>query len=479
MKDQSPEKSCKQYADLLSAWLDGQLTEEQSAAVESHLQSCPQCTKQVNEYRILQHLINAEKQKSPVDLTTTVMAGLEREQLLHGLDELAKPPTPRRVKLLRTFAAAAMIGLIVYAGSLISQFAGSSQKSKTASVDAYKSITDVSAGKAKRKLRQSTPTIVAKNRISDPEPSSAAKDTPTLALAPRESSSFDDKATRSETLRTESNTTQDKTTAPSVSNRPPLVSQPSQPVTKPTETQNSDLASAQLPAITGLPQVKRLDQQIPLQITFSTPDLPSLMLLKEQVFEVLAQGQINRLLDSDQVHQALKSDREFFYQAKKGLDLLPGSSSTEILLRVSPEKITDILLRIQQTTLEAIVLDIHPELRDFLKTHTLNPTLSNLVQKTTDNLNHYFDHSGNDFLIAEVPDQHPTSSPTTTQTTQTATQPQTAPAQLALIPVLLEIKLQPRITTTTTTTTSAPSTQPTQTAPATQPSPTTQTTQPH
>ncbi len=491
MKEQTPDKSCKQYAEQVSAWLDGQLSEDQSALVEAHLKDCPICAKQAEEYRILQNLIGAQRHKSPVDLTSTVMAGLEREQLLTGLEELSKPPTSRWVKRLRTLAAAAMIGLVIYAGSMVAQFAGSTSKPPRSTESFRQSLAEPSTGKTRHKTTRRNITRspqssrqIAINRDNQADISQQhtvrseqlyigtegpveLKGSHTTEAQPRVCVTASATSGPAEPMMSkEGDIGTPLMLPPTLKPSRPLAIRPSEPLAGiPSVAGGKTVASSATHATSAITdaadthQSRYLDQQVPLYYRLSVSDLPSWMLVKEQVVEILNRSDIPFAAEPDQAYRSLATVHDFYYQARKGLDLLPGSSTARILVCVAPEKFPLLQSRIQDTMMESVGQDMHPELRKLIKTQTVDPTLGELARSTHRNLRLYF--RGQEMGISSHADQMEKSSATQPMTTTSVTT-QTAEKKdwdNITLPFLIEIELNPRQPVSTATT-SAPSTQP-------------------
>ncbi|MFA5866166.1 MAG: zf-HC2 domain-containing protein [Phycisphaerae bacterium] len=444
MKEQSSDKICKPYAELISDYLDGQLIDEQMTLVENHIKECSACAEKLQQYRQIKNLILADKQKAPVDLTATVLANLEREQLLTGLDELAKPTTPFWTKLLKSVAAAAMIGLVVYVGVLIVQFTETTQKPTHIISAPPQSFSARFSGNKKEdlenKLFADAKTIGKKNKdISSP----FLKDRVDVA------------------------TTEIKKNKPA----PPLALRPTPPGITRFEKQAvsdrlldfAEIQSAGETPADGLRSSysagysferyagkKSLAQQIPLTLNISVADMPTWMLVKEQILEVLNKENVPQIQEPDQVHQALTSHEEFFYQAKKGLDLPPGETSSQILLVVSPEKFRTIQNDLQQSAPESVTQKLHHDLEKILKKPSPTSELSAIFQQTRQNLNNYFVNSEADLAFGKKA----TTLPAPVQTQPINTKVVTTSSQKVvseILPLLINIQLNPKSPTTATT----------------------------
>jgi len=112
MSHQQP-TDCDRFAEMISAYFDNQLGPDQRQQLEAHLHTCPNCTRRLADYQAIRNAIAGTHAHPPSDLTAVVFAQLERDQLLTGMDTLARPTTGRRIKALKALAVAAMIALIV------------------------------------------------------------------------------------------------------------------------------------------------------------------------------------------------------------------------------------------------------------------------------------------------------------------------------------------------------------------------------
>jgi hypothetical protein len=460
MKDQSSDKLCKQFGDVISAYFDGQLTEAQMTEVENHLRECPLCSRQLEHYRLIRNLINLEKQNSPVDLNATVMAGMEREQLLSGLDELAKPPTPAWTRILRTVAAAAMILLVIYAGSLVVQFAGNNTRQPALRQAPKRTFAENTSGKYESH-KPKRPLILGTDNSTPVRPSLMARAKEDLVEV---------KGFRSSTSQSQSGLSDRKNRTAGTQPTQPLVLRPSgstetvlDKLTEPVPDISGGVPQIEPPtgpAIKKIARLQSLETQIPpeLKIQLWAPDLPSWMLLKEQLLEILKESHVPNLLDPEQISSDLNAGKEFFYQARKGLDLAPGTARSELLLLVSPDQFRKIHDHFQLSALETIRQDLRPELKNVLTTQPLSPELVHAGIQTIRNLDNYF--SPKESALGDL--GKPASAPATTTATTTSSGPATR--DKFLLPILIVIEMPPcapPATTTATTTQTTQTSQPT------------------
>ena len=71
--------TCEQALELLSAQLDGAITIEEQAALEAHLNECPECCRIQSELRMVDEALPDLQQEPPKLLRDTVMREIRRE----------------------------------------------------------------------------------------------------------------------------------------------------------------------------------------------------------------------------------------------------------------------------------------------------------------------------------------------------------------------------------------------------------------
>ena len=59
--------TCRNYKDLMMAYLDNEIDDEKRRAFEEHLASCPQCTKELKEFQKLKQLTDSVTLAEPED----------------------------------------------------------------------------------------------------------------------------------------------------------------------------------------------------------------------------------------------------------------------------------------------------------------------------------------------------------------------------------------------------------------------------
>jgi anti-sigma factor RsiW len=69
---------CRNLVDLLGDYVDDQLTQEQRAAVDGHMEQCAPCMAFLKQYRFAPQAVRAHLlQKVPVDLETRLLSFLK------------------------------------------------------------------------------------------------------------------------------------------------------------------------------------------------------------------------------------------------------------------------------------------------------------------------------------------------------------------------------------------------------------------
>jgi hypothetical protein len=101
--------ACEKIQDLLSPYLDGELTPEEKASVEAHLSSCRECAELLSLLRVATESLAAFPEVEPgPDLKAKLYAIPDRKKNFRfGLDFLVKPA-------LQPVLAAATIFLIIF-----------------------------------------------------------------------------------------------------------------------------------------------------------------------------------------------------------------------------------------------------------------------------------------------------------------------------------------------------------------------------
>jgi len=105
--------NCTDAKQLIHPYLDKELDAANATQVEQHLRNCGPCQHELNELRELGSLIKDQlpRKKAPDSLRTSILAGLEKEQLV----KVVNPSILRLSWLPKSIALAASVLLAVFA----------------------------------------------------------------------------------------------------------------------------------------------------------------------------------------------------------------------------------------------------------------------------------------------------------------------------------------------------------------------------
>ena len=98
-------RKCLENQELISRLLDGELDQEQRAALEAHIEGCEACAGLYRTFRQLSQSLEQDLEEAPEGLREKVMARLRREQVM------ARARKARRVQLI--LGAAACLALVL------------------------------------------------------------------------------------------------------------------------------------------------------------------------------------------------------------------------------------------------------------------------------------------------------------------------------------------------------------------------------
>ncbi len=107
-------RTCEDYEELISARLDGALTDEERAALDAHLAGCPRCRRTAAELAQVDAALRSLGGAAPVDLTARVLDRIGAEKVV--------PLRRRPRRALWGAACAAVLALVLVAGSGLSLF---------------------------------------------------------------------------------------------------------------------------------------------------------------------------------------------------------------------------------------------------------------------------------------------------------------------------------------------------------------------
>ncbi len=106
-------KKCEEFAPLLSAYFDGELTEEERAELRAHVMECEACQKLLGEMTALHEAFGAlGEEEVPAGFTEGVMAAVRAEKAA------AKPQTKKRSAWRRMAPLAACAALVLLAAAV-------------------------------------------------------------------------------------------------------------------------------------------------------------------------------------------------------------------------------------------------------------------------------------------------------------------------------------------------------------------------
>ena len=106
-------KKCEEFAPLLSAFVDGELTEEERAELRAHVMECEACQKLLGELTALHEAFGAlGEEEVPAGFTEGVMAAVRAEKAA------AKPQTKKRSAWRRMAPLAACAALVLLAAAV-------------------------------------------------------------------------------------------------------------------------------------------------------------------------------------------------------------------------------------------------------------------------------------------------------------------------------------------------------------------------
>ena len=124
-------KNCEEFAPLLSAFVDGALTENERAAVLAHVSGCAACRARLDELFALHDALGAlEEPEVPADLSAKVMAAVRAEKA-------AQTPQRKKPGAWRRWAAmAACAALALFAAVTVPQMGAEMAANDAAPADA-------------------------------------------------------------------------------------------------------------------------------------------------------------------------------------------------------------------------------------------------------------------------------------------------------------------------------------------------------
>ncbi|MBQ2960986.1 MAG: zf-HC2 domain-containing protein [Oscillospiraceae bacterium] len=98
--------NCELYQELISRLVDGELSRNEYAALEAHMENCAECSAMYAVFASLSDIIGGEDEPLPEDLHENIMAGVRRSAMInHNRRRLSKPVR----NVLATAACAALV----------------------------------------------------------------------------------------------------------------------------------------------------------------------------------------------------------------------------------------------------------------------------------------------------------------------------------------------------------------------------------
>ncbi len=104
---------CEYYRELISCLIDGELSEDEEAALADHLEICPECAAMHAAFSQLSSLVAEDMEEAPVSLCANVMAELRRAEIVGK---------SRRKSAIRSVLATAACAVIAIAAGKFVEF---------------------------------------------------------------------------------------------------------------------------------------------------------------------------------------------------------------------------------------------------------------------------------------------------------------------------------------------------------------------
>ena len=390
---------CMQWAELISAYIDGQLDEEQTDELEKHLQQCKVSKARFEQYNRIKEMMASDRHTCPADIASMVMANAERNNLLDGLDLLARPASPLWVKFLKVASAAAMIGLAVSTIFVVTHFTA---REKSYNVNVLPPPP-----------RHKAPSILYRkahrNTFSENLPQKKfATEQPQL-------------------LQQQSKLKEAKKIFKS-----PVAKLAVRPTYKSYDFTGSS--------------PKSLTKIVPWKIAICA-DMPVLMLIKEQLTEFLVSEKILPI-ERLEVEKTIRHKRSWFYSAKY-YEISDDSHYAEILILARSDKVRKIYAELLAEQMDNAKLTMSKPLENFLKSK------HNEDNKILADYGNIIDKIADYFSLGLSPRARVTTTSVATSSAVTTTQAQatTRNTNAQLIPILIVLQKERHIITATTQTT--------------------------
>lgn len=112
-------QDCDEVLELISAKLDGALTEEETARLDGHLARCPECRALLTDLEAIQTAMPRDLSEPPAGLKDSIMDQIRAEKVV-------ALPTKRKVRWKSWASLAAALAIVLAGGSTLSQWGISS-----------------------------------------------------------------------------------------------------------------------------------------------------------------------------------------------------------------------------------------------------------------------------------------------------------------------------------------------------------------
>ncbi len=483
--NQDKNNQCAQWIEFISAYIDGQIDDEQAEKLEEHLRQCPHCREICEQYSQIKELMQADRHECPADIASLVLSSIERNNLLNGLDSLAKPTQPIWIKLLKITAAAAMIGLAFSAIFIVMRFANPSETQRSAEMKYKSYITNKSNITQKPYIANKAPAIAYKDKHPTSISPSAIKQTPS-ALAkraiPKMRISTQRIAIASEHISQKSKQSSDTEQLAGIITENKINTKIATTLTKQPKQASSEstnilakrtVATPSQKSLTLMPAPKSpspdkitkssvvqtdetdsLIRAIPWKITIIA-DTPMLMLLKEQLTDLLLAQNISQLQASD-IPEAIKQKKNCFYKLKY-YEISSESHYAEFIVLADIDKISALFSALTEEPMEGVIVE--KNFKNFsisinnpknpMKTNRTNTSCENntaispdKIKRSLTRISEYFSPIHKPIFPSTQENNVSTMSAflTTTKTTNLTTQTQTAEPAIKFLPVIIILK---------------------------------------
>ena len=102
---------CELYQEIISRLVDGELSRNEYAALDAHMENCAECSAMYAVFASLSDIIGSEDEPLPEELHENIMAGVRRSAMINRNRNKRKLTKPMR----NAIAAAACAALVIFA----------------------------------------------------------------------------------------------------------------------------------------------------------------------------------------------------------------------------------------------------------------------------------------------------------------------------------------------------------------------------